>query len=103
VDHPAAGALGGLPGTAGELHLGSGQRLRAKGRQVVPAGDTLRVGTPGGGGLGQPAQRPAEQLAADIRQGLVTHWPELPEQPHQSQQPKQPKQQKQPITPTHAA
>jgi len=103
VDHPAAGALGGLPGAAGELHLGSGQRLRAKGRQVVPAGDTLRVGTPGGGGLGQPAQRPAEQLAADIRQGLVTHWPELPEQPHQSQQPQQPKEQKQPITPTHAA
>src|SRR5450830_1016916 len=91
VDHPAAGALGGLPGAAGELHLGSGQRLRAKGRQVVPAGDTLRVGTPGGGGLGQPAQRPTEQLAADIRQGLVTHWPELPEQPRQTQPPQRPK------------
>ena len=81
VDHPAAGALGGLPGAAGELHLGSGPRLRAKGRQVVPAGDTLRVGTPGGGGLGDPARRPPEHLATDFRLGLVTHWPELADPP----------------------
>ncbi|MBV8620979.1 MAG: hydantoinase B/oxoprolinase family protein [Curvibacter sp.] len=72
VEHPARGALGGQDGAAGTLGLGSGGRLRSKGRQLIPAGDSLRVETPGGGGLGNPALRGAALRAEDRRQGLVS-------------------------------
>ena len=72
VHHPARGALGGLDGAAGHLQLASGATLQPKGRQVVPAGDRLIVATPGGGGLGTPAQRPAERIAQDLRHGLIS-------------------------------
>jgi N-methylhydantoinase B len=72
VHHPARGALGGLDGAPGHLQLGSGATLQPKGRQVVPAGDRLIVATPGGGGLGSPAQRPAARIAQDLRHGLIS-------------------------------
>ena len=72
VHHPARCALGGLDGAPGRLHLASGATLQPKGRQVVPAGDRLIVETPGGGGLGLPAQRPLARIEQDLRHGLVT-------------------------------
>jgi N-methylhydantoinase B len=72
VDNPARGALGGQAGTAGSLRLGSGKTLRAKARQLIPAGDSLVVHTPGGGGLGNPAQREPALLERDVRHGLVS-------------------------------
>jgi N-methylhydantoinase B len=72
VDHPARGALGGLDGAPGRLRLASGARLRAKGRQLIPAGDRLIVETPGGGGLGAPSKRNAAAVARDLREGLVS-------------------------------
>ncbi|OZI38628.1 5-oxoprolinase [Bordetella genomosp. 10] len=71
VDNPARGALGGLPGAPGRLLLGSGRPLRAKGRQLVPAGDSLVVQTPGGGGLGDPVRRDPALIERDLRHGLV--------------------------------
>src|SRR5262249_33696756 len=35
-------------------------------------GDRVRISTPGGGGWGDPARRPAEKLAEDLREGYVT-------------------------------
>ena len=35
-------------------------------------GQRLRLETPGGGGWGDPAQRPPEALARDIKRGFVT-------------------------------
>ncbi|SDI18221.1 hydantoinase B/oxoprolinase family protein [Variovorax sp. OV700] len=72
VDHPARGALGGLDGAPGRLRLASGAGLRAKGRQLIPAGDRLIVETPGGGGLGPPSRRDPAAVARDLREGLVS-------------------------------
>ncbi|MGF1607839.1 MAG: hydantoinase B/oxoprolinase family protein, partial [Kiloniellales bacterium] len=45
---------------------------RAKGRQPIPAGDRLILEMPGGGGLGDPRERPAELVAADVANGFVS-------------------------------
>ncbi len=39
---------------------------------VLNAGETIRVETLGGGGYGEPRERPLELLARDLRQGKVT-------------------------------
>ena len=54
IDYPARGRQGGKPGQAGAVRLASGKKLRAKGKQVIPAGDRLIMELPGGGGLGKP-------------------------------------------------
>lgn len=72
VVHPARGALGGQAGAGGSLGLACGPSLRAKGRQLVPAGERLVVHTPGGGGLGDPARRDAARVERDVRYGLVS-------------------------------
>ena len=72
VFHPARGALGGGDGAAGQVALKSGALLRPKGRQLVPAGDSLIVQTPGGGGLGDPALRDPALTARDRLYGLVS-------------------------------
>lgn len=72
VVHPARGALGGQAGAGGALGLASGPSLRAKGRQLVPAGERLVVHTPGGGGLGDPARRDPARVERDVRYGLVS-------------------------------
>ena len=46
--------------------------LKGKGRQTIPAGERLRLEMPGGGGLGDPKARPAELVAEDVRNGLVS-------------------------------
>ncbi len=53
IDHPARGRNGGGAGAPGRVSLGDGTRLRGKGRQVVPAGASLVLELPGGGGLGR--------------------------------------------------
>jgi N-methylhydantoinase B len=42
--------------------------------QDIPlrAGDRVRVGTPGGGGYGDPRQRDPEAVLADVRMGYYT-------------------------------
>lgn len=72
IEHPARGAEGGRSGGAGRAYLASGRPLRGKGRQLVPAGDRVILHTPGGGGIGDPAQRPREQVDADVLDGLVS-------------------------------
>jgi N-methylhydantoinase B len=70
VDHAANGRFGGGPGAVGSVSLGSGARLNAKGRQTVPAGETVVFETPGGGGLGDPTERDVELAARDAAAGL---------------------------------
>jgi N-methylhydantoinase B len=72
VDHPARGRNGGASGAPGWVGLGSGTRLRAKGHQTIPAGDRLRLLMPGGGGLGSAFKRNLVDVAADVRDGLVS-------------------------------
>ena len=72
IRFPARGANGGDKGGAGRLSLKSGATLRGFGRQVVPAGDRVVVETPGGGGIGDPKQRPRDKVARDVEYGIVT-------------------------------
>ncbi len=72
IDHPPRGRDGGRDGAAGVIRLASGAVLRGKGLQTIPAGDRLILMTPGGGGLGDPAGRPADQVEREIADDLVT-------------------------------
>lgn len=72
VHHAPRGRQGGLDGTTGSVELGSGSVLRSKGQQSIPAHDRLVLGMPGGAGLGDPFQRPAGLVAADVADGLVS-------------------------------
>ncbi len=72
VIHAPRGRNGGHDGTAGKLTLASGPSFRGKGRQTIPAGDSIVIEMPGGGGLGDPAARDRAQLAIDVRDGFVS-------------------------------
>jgi N-methylhydantoinase B len=72
VKFPARGCFGGHDGACGHLALKSGQLIRGKGKQQIPAGETLVFQTPGGGGYGNPRRRPAELVAADYAAGLIS-------------------------------
>src|SRR5579863_6104470 len=72
INNPARGRDGGGLGAPGRVTLVSGKPIRSKGRQTVPGGDFARLELPGGGGFGDPAERNAEQVAADVADGLIT-------------------------------
>jgi N-methylhydantoinase B len=72
VHHPARGRQGGKDGAVGVLQLSGGERLRAKGEQIIPGGEQLTVLTPGGAGFGKPMERDADLIEQDIRDGLTT-------------------------------
>ncbi len=73
IAHAPRGRDGGNDGAPGAVRLRSGATLRAKGYQIVPAGDRLVLELPGGGGMGLASERDPERLRADIRDGLVTN------------------------------
>jgi N-methylhydantoinase B len=72
VDFPPRGRDGGSDGERGVVRLTSGRRLRAKGQQTIPRGDTLVIEMPGGGGLGDPHKRDPARVLEDVKLGLVT-------------------------------
>jgi N-methylhydantoinase B len=72
VENPAGGRQDGKHGAPGLVSLGSGAALRAKGVQMIPINDRLRLDLPGGGGFGDPRKRPADRVAGDVRDGLVS-------------------------------
>jgi N-methylhydantoinase B len=72
VDNPARGCDGGDDGANGHLGLASGRKMNGKGFQDIPAGDSLLVLTPGGGGIGAPAERDPASIATDLRDGLIS-------------------------------
>jgi N-methylhydantoinase B len=72
VIHPARGRSGGANGGKGAFYLKNGQKLRGKGRQTVPPGETVVMAMPGGGGYGDPFERDPERVAADVLNGLVS-------------------------------
>jgi len=55
VEHPARGRAGGESGAPGRVETVSGKMLQAKGLQEIPAGESVRIDTPGGGGFGSVA------------------------------------------------
>src|SRR6266853_2166266 len=72
INNAARGRDGGGKGAPGTVALLSGRKIRPKGRQTVPPRDCIRLELPGGGGFGDPHQRDAAQVAADVADGLIT-------------------------------
>ncbi len=64
------GLAGGGEATGSRLEVGPDVAPLAAGVGNLSAGRTLTVVTPGGGGYGDPAERPAEALARDRADGL---------------------------------
>ena len=71
VRHRARGRRGGGEGAAGRVYIKDCADLRGKGLDIVPAGATLVLETPGGGGIGDPAERDPAAAAADEESGLL--------------------------------
>ncbi|MBV7486509.1 hydantoinase B/oxoprolinase family protein [Bordetella sp. BOR01] len=82
VAYPARGHAGGHDGAAGGVGLDDGSVLRAKGSQLIPEGQRLVLDLPGGGGFGQPAQRPAELVRRDVRYGYISEAQARRDYPH---------------------
>ena len=76
IDHAAQGRREGGAGKPGRVFLrladGTEQPLRGKGRDTVPAGATLVMETPGGGGIGDAHDRAPASIRADVDAGLTT-------------------------------
>ncbi|MFU8817906.1 MAG: hydantoinase B/oxoprolinase family protein [Pseudomonadales bacterium] len=76
VQHPARGRQGGDAGAPGRVYLRQEAQpdveLRAKGRDEVPAGATLVMESPGGGGMGDAANRDQRLVRMDLEAGLIS-------------------------------
>jgi N-methylhydantoinase B len=71
TSHPARGRRGGGPGRTEKI-LVNGQPVSVEKALVLQPGDVLTLECPGGGGFGPVAQRDAQALARDLRDGYVT-------------------------------
>ncbi len=73
--HRPYGASGGAPGSSGANVLvepsGEETELAAKTSFSLPAGRTISIRTPGGGGYGDPEDRAQEDVDRDVREGRV--------------------------------
>lgn len=72
VAYPARGRDGGQDGKAGTISLVSGAPIEPRGTQIIAAGDRLVVSMPGGGGVGNPADRDPARVARDVADGHVS-------------------------------
>jgi N-methylhydantoinase B len=71
--HPARGVLDGAPGSPAVVEWnGRREGYRFKGKNVMRPGDRLLLCYPGGGGYGDPRQRPEDALRADLEAGFVS-------------------------------
>ena len=70
VDHPPPGVLGGHSGMAGDFRI-NGERVSVEPHTLRP-GDAYFMRLPGGGGYGEPGDRPAELVQRDVREGAVS-------------------------------
>ena len=80
-----AGAAGGCPGSTGSFSIlrdGAEISLPSKTRQPLRKGDVVRVVVGGGGGFGDPRDRPVERILDDLLEGKIStqhataHYPQ---------------------------
>ena len=72
VDHPARGRRGGATGAATTIARDDGTRMNGKGKQFVPHGQRVMMAFPGGGGYGDPAERPVAMVKRDLALGYIS-------------------------------
>ena len=70
--NPARGRNGGRSGAPGSVSLDDGTAMQSKGQQWIPDGRRLVLNLPGGGGYGDPTQRPREQIITDLSRKYIT-------------------------------
>jgi len=76
-DARAFGFFGGGAGSRNEIVLGfpDGSQRRVKSKELIrgiPPGTVFRQKAGGGGGYGDPLERPAERVAIDVKAGVVS-------------------------------
>ncbi len=70
---PAQGVAGGQPGMASRVVWnGREDGFPLKGKSRLAGGDRLQVLYPGGGGYGDPHERPRDAVQADLEAGLIS-------------------------------
>ena len=73
---PPSGRQGGEPGTTGYTVLNPGTPEERNIGKIdilqVGLGDVIRMGTQGGGGYGDPLERPVEKVLSDVLDGYVS-------------------------------
>ena len=74
VANAPRGRFGGGDGAAGRVGMddANGTPLRSKGFQIIPKGRHLLLHLPGGGGMGDPAERDPALVQRDREDGLIT-------------------------------
>jgi N-methylhydantoinase B len=71
--HPALGVNGGSAGEAARVIGDDGTPLDLKSVTALTAGAGLTISFAGGGGYGPPSGRHPSAIAADLREGFITH------------------------------
>lgn len=69
---PATGLEGGKSGAAGEFIVNEDGRPQPKALAALKPGDHVHLNLPGGGGYGDPCQRPAERVLNDVINGYIS-------------------------------
>ena len=77
TDARAFGLFGGKPGSLNEMEFSfaDGRRHKPQSKELIadiPKGTVLRQVAGGGGGYGDPLQRPVEQVAKEVRNGILS-------------------------------
>ena len=70
-EFPARGLFRGRDGSRRTL-LVDGRPVHPKGAHTVAPGQRFTVRDAGGGGVGEPANRPRAKVLADVAEGLIT-------------------------------
>jgi N-methylhydantoinase B len=70
--HPPLGVMGGRPGASASAEFDDGRSPSLKSVTSVAPGVKVSLSFAGGGGYGDPGERPQEAIAEDLAEGLIT-------------------------------
>jgi len=71
TEFPPLGINGGRPGTLRRFWI-NGKEVHPKRQYVLKSGDEIKAAEAGGGGYGDPNERPVEKVLEDVKNGFVT-------------------------------